>query len=210
MEGKAGNEWSLRGYRPAKRTRATATRRVFCGSTWTSPSDSSSATYLRATARIPSAEPEQSASSVNRPHECQRLRLTRRAPHFGQCHSGCSATGATLSRASAPQLATRWSGRAFGRRPCNHERRLKPHDGSCRQSNSVQRDFVKSLRSCGKQFAPASYRWRGRSDKSDQTESTQNTELCSRAINGSPRNRSACNHGLTVGACRDQCRFRDA
>ena len=36
-----------------------------------------------------------------------RFRLTRRAPHFGQVHSGRSATAVTLSRALAQALALR-------------------------------------------------------------------------------------------------------
>ena len=44
------------------------------------------------------------ASSENRPHECHRFRPTRRAPHFGQCHSPRCVTAATLSRVQRPRF----------------------------------------------------------------------------------------------------------
>src|SRR5262245_26974456 len=69
---------SFRGLWPANRTRATATRRVYWGMTWTSPRDRSMAAYFLASARTAGGEELKSVSNVHRPHECQRFLVSRR------------------------------------------------------------------------------------------------------------------------------------
>src|SRR5262245_12803156 len=74
--------------------------------TCTSPRDSSMATYFRANSSTPGRAELNRSSSVNRPHECHRLRLINRAPHSGHVQ--------TALRSPLPDLGLVPSLRAMG------------------------------------------------------------------------------------------------